>query len=98
MRAACEHMVKQQYKQHGPFGVLSNLCDAAGVFYNVTGTKQCFKIPDDPNYDGVWDYQWCSEMLPQETYFTLDGVHDMFWSRFFPYCKINRAFLFFLPI
>lgn len=31
--------------------------------------------------DGIWDYQWCTERLPQETYFTLDGVHDMFWHR-----------------
>lgn len=22
---------------------------------------------------GIWDYQWCTEMLPEEMYFTQDG-------------------------
>jgi lysosomal Pro-X carboxypeptidase len=57
------------------------LRDAAAVLYNVTANKQCYDVSDDPNYDGIWDYQWCSEMLPQETYFTLDGKRDMFWAR-----------------
>ena len=25
--------------------------------------------------------EWCTERLPQETYFTLTGTTDMFWSR-----------------
>ena len=25
--------------------------------------------------------RWCTERLPQETYFSLDGTHDMFWAR-----------------
>jgi hypothetical protein len=60
---------------------LANMRDAAGVLYNVTETESCFDIPEDPNYDGIWDYQWCAEMLPQETYFTLSGVKDMFWHK-----------------
>ena len=27
------------------------------------------------------DYQWCTERLPQETYFTIDGKRDIFWDR-----------------
>ena len=23
---------------------------------------QCFDLPADPNFDGIWDYQWCTEM------------------------------------
>jgi hypothetical protein len=37
-------------------------------------------IPDDPNFDGIWDYQYCTEKMPQETYFGRDGVNDMFWA------------------
>ena len=25
--------------------------------------------------------QWCTETLPEETYFATDGVNDMFWPR-----------------
>lgn len=49
--------------------------------YILLPTKTNTKQKDDPNYDGIWDYQWCSELLPQETYFTLDGKHDMFWDQ-----------------
>ena len=42
--------------------------------------------------DGLWslilvrpgtcrDYQYCTERLPQETYFTIDGQRDIFWDR-----------------
>ena len=61
--------------------LLARMAVAAGLFYNASGREQCYELPDDPSFDGIWDYQWCTERLPQETYFTLDGVHDMFWSR-----------------
>jgi len=61
----------------------SSLRAAAGVLYNVTGRERCFALPADPNYDGIWDYQWCTELLPQETYFSLSGgTKDMFWHRY----------------
>jgi lysosomal Pro-X carboxypeptidase len=41
---------------------------AVGVLYNVTHAETCLALPDDPEFDGIWDYQWCSELLPQETY------------------------------
>jgi len=61
--------------------LLARFAAAAGVLYNVTKTEPCFALPGDPNYDGIWDWQWCTELLPQETYFSLDGVTDMFWKR-----------------
>ncbi|KAL1524642.1 hypothetical protein AB1Y20_019529 [Prymnesium parvum] len=61
--------------------LLHAMASAAGVLYNASGTLPCMKLPSDPNFDGIWDYQWCSERLPQETYFPLDGIHDMFWTR-----------------
>ena len=36
---------------------------------------------EQPNFDGIWNYQWCTELLPQETYFSLNGTTDMFWAR-----------------
>lgn len=75
VREACKHL-------EGPLkdtsALFEGMADASGVFYNVTGLT-CYDLPVDPDFDGIWDYQWCTEMLPQETYFTRDGVHDMFW-------------------
>merc|ERR1712151_1153939 len=58
--------------------LLAGLREASGVLYNASKV-QCYELPADPNFDGIWDYQWCTEMLPQETYFTRDGRNDMFW-------------------
>lgn len=53
---------------------------AAGVFNNATGTLACNPPPSDVWQDGVyWDYQWCTEMLPEETFWGMDGQTDMFW-------------------
>lgn len=75
VREACKHL-SQGFDE--PLALFGAMADAAGVFYNVTGV-QCYELPSDPDFDGIWDYQWCTEMLPQETYFTRDGVKDMFW-------------------
>ena len=61
--------------------LLQRMAASAGVLYNASGREPCFSLPSDPNYDGIWDYQWCTERQPQETYFTLDGARDMFYAR-----------------
>ena len=66
----------------GPTGALGRLAKASGVFNNATSTVgECYELPSDDEYDGIWDYQWCTELMPQETYFAMDGVSDMFWPR-----------------
>ena len=40
---------------------------AVAVLYNASGREACYELPEDVNYDGIWDYQWCTERLPQET-------------------------------
>merc|ERR1712232_188905 len=60
--------------------LLAALREATAVFYNASGKQSCFELPSDPNFDGIWDYQWCTEMLPQETYFARNGKDDMFWA------------------
>ena len=64
-----------------PTSLLQRMASAAAVLYNVTEDKTCYELPTDPNFDGIWDYQWCTERLPQETYFTITGTGDMFWPR-----------------
>ena len=62
--------------------LIGKMAEAVGVLYNATRDKVCYDLPDDPNYDGIWDYQWCTERLPQETYFALEGGKaDMFYRR-----------------
>ena len=60
--------------------LLTNLGLAAAVFNNATLNLQCFDLPTDPDYDGIWDYMWCTDTLCQETYFGRNGKDDMFWS------------------
>lgn len=63
--------------------LLRGLRDAAAVYANATQDLPCFAIPDDAHVeqDGIWDYQWCTELMPQETYFSLNGSTDMFWPQ-----------------
>eukprot|EP00656_Telonema_subtile_P017394 TRINITY_DN1932_c0_g1_i2.p1 TRINITY_DN1932_c0_g1~~TRINITY_DN1932_c0_g1_i2.p1 ORF type:complete len:500 (-),score=96.07 TRINITY_DN1932_c0_g1_i2:95-1594(-) len=86
VREACKFMKGPFSDQHSP---LRALADASGVFYNATNVS-CFELPADPDFDGIWDYQWCSEMQPQETYFSRDGVNDMFWPSGMNMTAINE--------
>ena len=29
--------------------------------------------------DGIWDWQWCTEQMPDSFWFATTGVRDMFW-------------------
>ena len=33
---------------------------AVSVLYNVTHATACLDVPDDPTFDGIWDYQFCT--------------------------------------
>jgi hypothetical protein len=52
---------------------------------------QCYSLPaDDPFFDGLqWDYQWCTQLLPEELFFPMRGDTDMFFPRDFS----SHAFL-----
>ena len=30
---------------------------SASVLYNASGKSTCLELPEDPEYDGIWDYQ-----------------------------------------
>jgi lysosomal Pro-X carboxypeptidase len=76
-RKACSYLGN---KNDTDDALLRNLGVAAAVFNNATLKLQCFELPLDPDYDGIWDYMWCTDTLCQETYFGRNGVDDMFWS------------------
>lgn len=63
------------------------LRQAVSVLYNATRSTECFELPvyptpTDPGQpmDGMWDWQWCTEQLPDSYWFsTYGGARDMFW-------------------
>ena len=61
--------------------LLTALGQGASVYTNASKQESCYSLQavhDDPEQDGLWDYLFCTEMMPQETYFSRDGVNDMF--------------------
>lgn len=80
VRTACDHLA-------GEFGdddddqLLVALRDAGNVFNNATQDLECLALPSPQDFGGIWDYQWCTQLLPQETYFSSNGETDMFWPR-----------------
>ena len=78
VRSACAAM--DVADPDDPISLLSGLRDAASVFYNSSGSLSCLELPDDQSYAGIWDYQWCTEALPQESYFKRTGEGDMFYE------------------
>ncbi|TYZ63936.1 hypothetical protein PybrP1_002902 [[Pythium] brassicae (nom. inval.)] len=81
VRAACQHLAGDFADGADDEQLLAALRDAGNVFNNATQDVQCLKLPSEQDFDGIWDYQWCTQMLPQETYFSSNGDTDMFWPR-----------------
>eukprot|EP00958_Prasinococcus_capsulatus_P016695 scaffold1860_cov403-Prasinococcus_capsulatus_cf.AAC.10 len=79
VRVACSYLADEfDLPQDGEL-LLSALSQATSVFNNASQALNCYSLPEDKSYDGIWDYQWCTECLCQETYFERNGVTDMFW-------------------
>eukprot|EP00854_Cymbomonas_tetramitiformis_P025687 gene25687-31413_t len=51
----------------GARALLARLRAATNILSNITQSVQCLHLPDpkDVECDGIWDYQYCTEMLPQ---------------------------------
>jgi len=79
MRAACAHFAGA-VTSDAP-SLLRRMAAAAGVLYNASGKARCYALPRSAldGGDGIWDWQYCTQRLPQETYFNLTGGRDMFW-------------------
>lgn len=78
VRVACSHLAD---KFEDDVALLEAVRDASNVYYNASKDQSCFKLPTLWDIDGIWDYQYCTELLPQETYFSTNGESDMFWQR-----------------
>lgn len=64
-RAACEHLSDPTLSQPGKeAALLAAVGAAAGVFNNATSDVACYELPTDIWEDGIWDYQWCTQLLP----------------------------------
>eukprot|EP00045_Choanoeca_perplexa_P017149 m.243329 g.243329 ORF g.243329 m.243329 type:complete len:499 (+) comp17462_c0_seq2:4261-5757(+) len=86
--AACEELKQADLKGDA---LLTAMRAATAVYNNATQSLSCYDLPyDDIEQDGIWDWQYCTEMIPQETYFTLSGSKDMFWSQAFNQSFINN--------
>ncbi|OQR93179.1 lysosomal Pro-X carboxypeptidase [Thraustotheca clavata] len=94
VRAACNEL-NESFTITNPSAVndtenirlLTAMKVAVDVYANATKSLTC--SPLDQDYDGIWGYIWCSQMLPQESYFDTDGIHDMFWPRNVSLVKIT---------
>jgi lysosomal Pro-X carboxypeptidase len=73
MRTGCAAFGGLDASTATPAQLLVALGQMAAVFNNATGDLPCFDLPTDDEDDGMWDYMWCTETLPQETYFKMDG-------------------------
>jgi lysosomal Pro-X carboxypeptidase len=79
VRVACAYLSGPSYENETVLQLMQAMKAATDVYSNATQDVTCVLLPQD--YDGIWDYVFCSQMLPQESYFDTDGVHDMFWPR-----------------
>ena len=83
MRVGCDFLSSTFSDDHdGQMELLGAVSQMINIFYNATGTNECFELNQSVNnettYDGnAWDFQWCTElMMPQSQ----NGQTDMFWN------------------
>jgi lysosomal Pro-X carboxypeptidase len=82
-QVACEALANASLPSD-PIALLTAFVNATDVFNNASLNNMCYSLsPNDPFYDGIWDYQWCTERLCEEMYFPMNGVTDMFYERSF---------------
>ena len=60
--------------------LIKRMALSVGTLYNASRRETCYHAVD-PYVGSIWDWQWCTERQPQETYFSITGESDMFWSR-----------------
>lgn len=89
VRAACAPLADPALAAGDPWRLLAALNAGSNVFNNATQNLECYDVPADYWLDGQWDYQWCTETIPEESYFTTDGVNDMFWPRAFDWDYVS---------
>ena len=81
MRVACASLADDTLDADG---VLEGMAQAVGVYYNNSGSLQCFDFTQGVNPDSdadanYWGYQYCTEMVQPFSRGT-EGSGDMFFS------------------
>ena len=68
MRAACAKFAGAAATDP-PLALLRRMAAAAAVLYNASGAARCNQLPASAHDggDGIWDWQWCTQRLPQES-------------------------------
>ena len=72
MRAACAKFAGASATDP-PLALLRRMAAAAGVLYNASGAAHCYELPTSAldGGDGIWDWQFCTQRMPQESYSNL---------------------------
>jgi lysosomal Pro-X carboxypeptidase len=97
MHLACSEMNETDIgRTAGTTALFAAVRRAVSVLYNVSGEATCFSLPLYPTplypsqpMDGIWDWQWCTEQMPDSFWFSTDGKADMFWHA--PYNVIGTV-------
>jgi lysosomal Pro-X carboxypeptidase len=74
VRTACEYLSDPGLATGDPWALLAAFEAAGNVFNNATLNNACYQLPTDLFEDGIWDYVWCTELVPEETFFTTTGT------------------------
>ena len=62
----CSALASPALRTGDPWQLLAAFNTAGNVFNNATQNVQCYVLPTDLWLDGIWDYQYCTELLPGE--------------------------------
>lgn len=62
--AACDALkTAASQGQNSSQSLIQGLAAASNVYKDPAGTSECYVLPADRSYDGVWDYQWCTQLM-----------------------------------
>lgn len=83
IRAACASLASPLVGD----ALYEGVAAAISTLYNASLNTPCNAVPANPYthpsqvYDGIWDYQQCTEMQPDSQWFaTYGGANDVFWA------------------
>ena len=96
MRTACEILTaptaSSGHAADNDTALLAAVAGAVNLLYNASGSEMCYEsLPArDDELDGIWDYQWCTQLMCQETYFSRRGVDE---GGVFPAFEFNQTWV-----